>query len=227
MATATENRKDELIQLVSFNLGSEEFGIDILKVQEINRMVDITRVPQAPHYVEGVINLRGKIIPVIDLRTKFEMERRERDKDSRIVVCDVKGDIIGLVVDGVSEVLRIPDTMVEKPPTVVSTETQQYISGVVKLEGRLLLFLDISRLAAERARRTRVGLTLQLFQRDLNGVRSAGPLRTLSPIFKCHSQTPCSVSEHPCRGSSVRLRCLTDLHTTTAVRITSAVGSSQ
>jgi purine-binding chemotaxis protein CheW len=98
-----------------------------------------------------VINLRGKIIPVIDLRTKFDMERHERDKNSRIVVCDVKGDIIGLVVDGVSEVLRIPDTMVENPPAVVSTEAQQYISGVVKLESRLLLFLDISRLAVEVA----------------------------------------------------------------------------
>jgi purine-binding chemotaxis protein CheW len=144
-----ESRNSELIQLVSFNLGSEEFGIDILKVQEINRMVEITKVPQAPHYVEGVINLRGKVIPVIDLRTKFGMETKARDKNSRIVVCDVNGDIIGMVVDAVSEVLRIPSSTVEPPPAIVTGVDQQYISGVVKLEGRLLLFLDISRIATE------------------------------------------------------------------------------
>ncbi len=148
-----ENNKgtaaDDLIQLVSFNLGSEEFGIDILKVQEINRMVEITKVPQAPHYVEGVINLRGKVIPVIDLRTKFGLQAKERDKNSRIVVCDVKGDIIGMVVDAVSEVLRIPGSTVEPPPAIAAGVDQHYISGVVKLEGRLLLFLDISRIATD------------------------------------------------------------------------------
>lgn len=148
-----ENNKgtagDDLIQLVSFNLGSEEFGIDILKVQEINRMVEITKVPQAPHYVEGVINLRGKVIPVIDLRTKFGLQAKERDKNSRIVVCDVKGDIIGMVVDAVSEVLRIPSSTVEPPPAITTGVDQHYISGVVKLEGRLLLFLDISRIATD------------------------------------------------------------------------------
>ncbi|PWB70705.1 chemotaxis protein CheW [candidate division GN15 bacterium] len=142
-------KRDDLIQLVSFNLGSEEFGIDILKVQEINRMVEITRVPQAPHYVEGVINLRGKVIPVIDLRTKFGLSSKERDKNSRIVVCDVKGDIIGMVVDAVSEVLRIPGSTVEPPPAIVTGADRHYISGVVKLEGRLLLFLDISRIASD------------------------------------------------------------------------------
>jgi purine-binding chemotaxis protein CheW len=151
MATSTnkDTRTEELIQLVSFNLGSEEFGIDILKVQEINRMVEITKVPQAPHYVEGVINLRGKVIPVIDLRTKFGLQAKERDKNSRIVVCDVKGDIIGMVVDAVSEVLRIPGSTVEPPPAIVTGVDQHYISGVVKLEGRLLLFLDISRIATD------------------------------------------------------------------------------
>jgi len=142
---------DDLIQLVSFNLGSEEFGIDILKVQEINRMVEITRVPQAPHYVEGVINLRGKVIPVIDLRTKFGLEGKAKDKNTRIMVCDVKGNVIGMIVDSVSEVLRIPKSTVEPPPAIAagSNIDEQYISGVVKLEGRLLLFLDISRIAAD------------------------------------------------------------------------------
>jgi len=147
--TIKEARSEDLIQLVSFNLGSEEFGIDILKVQEINRMVEITKVPQAPHYVEGVINLRGKVIPVIDLRTKFGLKTKDRDKNSRIVVCDVKGEIVGMVVDSVSEVLRIPSSTVEPPPAIATGVDQHYISGVVKLEGRLLLFLDISRIATD------------------------------------------------------------------------------
>ena len=146
-----DGHSDELIQLVSFNLGSEEFGIDILKVQEINRMVEITHVPQAPNYVEGVINLRGKVIPVIDLRAKFELERRERDKNNRIVVCDVRGDIIGMVVDSVSEVLRIPKSTMEPPPAITTGVDQHYISGVVKLENRLLLLMDVSRVASEVA----------------------------------------------------------------------------
>jgi purine-binding chemotaxis protein CheW len=140
---------DELIQLVSFDLGNEEFAVEILKVQEINRMVEITHVPQAPHYVDGIINLRGKVIPVVDLRAKFGMETKVRDKNSRIVVCDVSGEIIGLVVDGVSEVLRIPQSTVEEPPKIVRSRGQEYIRGVVKLEGRLLLYLDISKLSTE------------------------------------------------------------------------------
>jgi purine-binding chemotaxis protein CheW len=139
----------KLIQLVSFDLGTEEFGIDILKVQEINRMVSITRIPQAPHYVEGVINLRGKVIPVIDLRTKFGLESKDRDKNSRIVVCDVDGSIVGMVVDGVSEVLRVAASTVEPAPEITQGTGQRYVKGVVRLDDRLLLLLDISRLAAE------------------------------------------------------------------------------
>ncbi len=142
-------RSDELIQLVSFRLGQEEFGIDILKVQEINRMVDITRVPQAPYYCEGVINLRGKVIPVIDLRKKFDMDAREWDKNTRIVVCDVKGNVVGMIVDAVEEVLRIPGSTVESAPSIVTTVNSDYIKGVAKLEERLMIFLDISRIAAE------------------------------------------------------------------------------
>lgn len=88
-------KSDELLQLVSFNIGSEEFGVDILKVQEINRMVEITKVPQAPHYVEGVINLRGKVIPIIDLRKRFNLELKEYDKNTRVLVVDIGGKYHG------------------------------------------------------------------------------------------------------------------------------------
>ena len=144
-----KDRLDELIQLVSFKLGQEEFGIDILKVQEINRMVEITKVPQAPHYCEGVINLRGKVIPVIDLRKKFSMETMEWDKNTRIIVCDVDGHVIGMIVDAVEEVLRIPNSTIEPPPSIVTSISSDYINGVAKLEGRLLIFLDISKIAKE------------------------------------------------------------------------------
>jgi purine-binding chemotaxis protein CheW len=135
---------DEL-QLVSFTIGSEEFGVDILKVQEINRTVEITRVPQAPHYVEGVINLRGKVIPIIDLRKRFGLELKEHDKNTRIVVVDIDGNVMGMIVDSVSEVLRLPANTIEPPPELVTGINAEYIKGVAKLEDRLLIFLDLSR----------------------------------------------------------------------------------
>ncbi|MFZ5980250.1 MAG: chemotaxis protein CheW, partial [Candidatus Zixiibacteriota bacterium] len=133
------------LQLVSFNIGSEEFGVDILKVQEINRMVEITKVPQAPHYVEGVINLRGKVIPIIDLRKRFNLEMKEYDKNTRIVVVDINNNIMGMIVDAVSEVLRLPADTVEPPPELVTGVNSEYIKAVAKLEDRLLIFLDLSK----------------------------------------------------------------------------------
>ena len=135
---------DEL-QLVSFTIGSEEFGVDILKVQEINRTVEITRVPQAPHYVEGVINLRGKVIPIIDLRKRFGLELKEYDKNTRIVVVDIEGNVMGMIVDSVSEVLRLPANTIEPPPELVTGINAEYIKGVAKLQDRLLIFLDLSK----------------------------------------------------------------------------------
>ncbi len=155
MADQNKNRLDELIQLVTFHLGQEQFGLDILKVQEINRMVEITKVPQAPHYCEGVINLRGKVIPVIDLRKKFEMDVEEWTKNTRIIVCDVDGTVIGMIVDAVEEVLRIPSSTIEPAPEIVTTVNSDYIKGVAKLEGRLLIFLDISKIAGEMTREIR------------------------------------------------------------------------
>jgi len=155
MADQNKDRLDELIQLVTFHLGREEFGIDILKVQEINRMVEITKVPQAPYYCEGVINLRSKVIPVIDLRKKFEMDVEEWTKNTRIVVCDVDGNVIGMIVDAVEEVLRIPSSTIEPAPGIVTTVNSDYIKGVAKLEERLLIFLDISRIAGEMTQEIR------------------------------------------------------------------------
>lgn len=136
----------ELIQLVTFSIGEEEFGVDILKVQEIIRTMEITRVPKAPDFVEGVINLRGNVIPIIDLRKRFGLETRSHDKHTRIIVIEINNMIVGFVVDSVSEVLRIPANTVEPPPPVVAGLESEYISGVGKLEDRLLILLDLDRL---------------------------------------------------------------------------------
>ena len=136
----------DLLQLVTFNIGGEEFGVDILKVQEINRMLQITRVPRSPDFVEGVINLRGKVVPVIDLRKRFNLEEKEADKQTRIIVVEVEKKIVGFIVDAVSEVLRIPSGTVESPPSIVAGIDSEYITGVGKLEDRLLILLDLNKL---------------------------------------------------------------------------------
>lgn len=138
-----------LIQLVTFKLGEEEFGVDILKVQEIIRMMPITKVPNAPEFVEGVINLRGKVIPVIDMRKRFGMAASEHDSQTRIKVMDMQGQVVGFVVDAVSEVLRIPESTVEEPPAVVAGVGSEYMRGVGKLEDRLLILLDLDKLLSE------------------------------------------------------------------------------
>ncbi len=140
-----ETGSESLLQLVSFKLGDEEFGVDILKVQEINNIVDVTRIPNAPEFVEGVINLRGKVIPIIDLRCKFGLPPKDRDKDTRIIVVELSGKIVGFIVDAVSEVLRIPKSVTEPPPPIVSGIDAEYITAVGKLEDRMLILLDLDK----------------------------------------------------------------------------------
>lgn len=138
----------DLLQLVSFHIGGEEFGLDILRVQEIIRIQALTRVPNSPDFVDGVINLRGKVIPVIALRKRFGLEELAHDKQTRIVVIEVKGNVLGFIVDSVSEVLRIPTDTVEPPPRLGKVE-REYVSGVGKLDNRLLILLDVDRLMSD------------------------------------------------------------------------------
>jgi purine-binding chemotaxis protein CheW len=146
MSEEKKRQDAELLQLVTFSIGDEEFGVEILKVQEIIRMLEITKVPRAPEFVEGVINLRGKVIPILDLRKRFGLAARDHDKHTRIIVIEINSMIVGFIVDSVSEVLRIPADTVEPPPPVVSGLDSEYISGVGKLEDRLLIMLDLDRL---------------------------------------------------------------------------------
>ena len=158
MEETLKKQDAELLQLVTFSIGEEEFGVDILSVQEIIRMMDITKVPRAPDFVEGVINLRGKVIPIIDLRRRFGLSTRDHDKHTRIIVIEINNMIVGFVVDSVSEVLRIPASTVEPPPPVVSGLESEYISGVGKLEDRLLILLDLDRLLSHEEAQTLTGV---------------------------------------------------------------------
>ena len=130
-------------QLVTFNLGSEEFGVNIMMVQEIIRIPPITRVPKAPSYVEGVINLRGNVIPVVSLRSRFGMERAEDTELSRIIVLQVQTKVFGIRVDGVTEVLRLAEEAIEPPPPVALGLDAHFIRGVGKIGERLLILLDL------------------------------------------------------------------------------------
>jgi purine-binding chemotaxis protein CheW len=142
-----------ILQLVTFKLDNEEFGVDILKVQEINKMIDITRIPNAPSFVEGVINLRGKIIPIVDLRKRLGFDGRSFDKSTRIIVVELDGMVLGFIVDSVSEVLRISENTVEPPPSLVSGIESEYIEGVGKLENRLLILLELKKVFTSTDRR--------------------------------------------------------------------------
>lgn len=132
-----------ILQLVSFKIGNEEFGLDILKVQEIIRVRDLTRVPNMPGFVDGVINLRGQVIPVIGLRRRFGLDTSEADKRTRIVVAEVHGNVLGFVVDEVSEVLRISSDTVEPPPRLGNVD-RKYAQGIGKIQDRLLIVIDPS-----------------------------------------------------------------------------------
>jgi len=133
-------------QLVTFSLGTEEFGVDIMKVQEIIRIPPITRVPKAPRYVEGVINLRGNVIPVVNLRVRFGMEQGDETDLSRIVVLQVNGKVFGVRVDGVTEVLRLDSEAIEPPPPLALGMDSNFIRGVGKIGERLLILLNLDQL---------------------------------------------------------------------------------
>jgi purine-binding chemotaxis protein CheW len=137
---------DKELQVVGFRIGRETFGLPISIVREIVRVPEITSVPNAPDYIEGVINLRGRIIPVVDLRKRFGDKTFEPSKKNRIVVVELDTRAIGLIVNSASEVLRIPPSDIEEPHNVFREGEVSYITGVGKLNGRLVILLDLSRI---------------------------------------------------------------------------------
>lgn len=133
-------------QLVSFRLGQEEYGIEITKVREIILMGEITRVPQTPEYIKGLINLRSTVIPVVDLRLRFGFQPQPQTDETRIMVVNVAGKTTGIIVDAVSEVLRVSPEQIAPPPATVVELGREYLTGLVKLDGRLLILLDIDKI---------------------------------------------------------------------------------
>ena len=147
-AGQTFSAADQL-QLVTFGLGSEEFAVDILAVQEINRMMALTRVPQSPPEVEGVINLRGKIIPVVDLRVRMGLEVVEETDSSRIIVVDAEDGQVGIIVDAVNEVVTLEGQHIEPTPSLANDDQTEFVEAVAKRDAELVTLLNLdSALAA-------------------------------------------------------------------------------
>jgi purine-binding chemotaxis protein CheW len=138
--------------LATFFLDREEYGVDVRQVQEIRRVTEITSVPRAPDFVRGVINLRGRILPVLDLRRKLGLGEVEAGRKTRIVVVRVNERLLGLLVDGASQVLKVGVSRIEPPPTEVVEKGGDYIRGVAKLDDRLIILVDLERLLAHELR---------------------------------------------------------------------------
>jgi purine-binding chemotaxis protein CheW len=136
----------ELNQLISFEVGDEEYGLEILRVKEVIRIREITRLPKAPSFVKGIINLRGDVIPIIDLRDRFGLEHTEYTAMTRVIVVDEEGKLVGMVVDAASQVVRIPSDQIDPPPPIVGGLSAEYIKGVGKLDDRLVILLNIDRI---------------------------------------------------------------------------------
>jgi purine-binding chemotaxis protein CheW len=141
-------------QIVAFCLGAETYGVDIQKVREIIPIQKIVPVPRAPDFVEGIINLRGKVIPVLDLRKHFGFEKKQATPEQRIVLTEADGEGIGVIVDSVSSVLRISDDSVEPPASVITGDEIDYIQGIAKVNDSLIVLLDLTRIISDAEKRT-------------------------------------------------------------------------
>ena len=139
-------------QLVVFDLAGENYGVNIGTVREIIRLQSVTHLPEVPDYVEGVINLRGRVIPVVNLRRRFGLAASEHSADNRIVVVDIAGEDLGVIVDAVTEVLRVPEAAIEPASALVTTDDSYYMDGIAKIGDRLLILLDLDRVLRVSAR---------------------------------------------------------------------------
>lgn len=132
-------------QLVVFKLANEHYGVDIARVESIIKMQAITAVPHAPRFVEGVTNLRGTVLPVVDMRRRFGLPAEEDTKDTRIIVVEIEGITVGMIVDAVYEVMRVPVEDIEPPAPMITTVDSAFIVGIAKVENRLIILLDLAK----------------------------------------------------------------------------------
>jgi purine-binding chemotaxis protein CheW len=135
---------DELRQFISFAVGEEEYGLELLRVKEVIRVKGVTWLPKAPSFVKGIINLRGDVIPIVDLREKLGLEAGEATEATRVIVAEVDGRLIGMVVDSASQVVRMSADQIDPPPPVLTGFSQDFIAGVGKIGDRLLVLLNPS-----------------------------------------------------------------------------------
>ena len=152
------------LHIVGFRVGAETFGVPITFVHEIVRVPDITSVPDSPEFVEGVINLRGKIVSVVDLRKRFGETNIDPHKKNRVIVVESEGKLVGLIVDAASEVLRIPNADIEPPPSILQNSESSYVTGVGKFQNRLIILVDLKRVLqrGELRKLTEVGETISV-----------------------------------------------------------------
>ncbi|MCR4430529.1 MAG: chemotaxis protein CheW [Tepidanaerobacteraceae bacterium] len=136
---------EKIRQFVEFKLGEEEYGVDILQVKTIERMMPVTRVPKAPSFVEGVINLRGEIVPVIDLKKRFDLPPSQITDNTRIIIVSLEDITVGMIVDSATEVIQLPQEAIEPAPNITGGIDSSFLDGVGKLDGKLLILLNLSK----------------------------------------------------------------------------------
>lgn len=144
--TAEDNEKDPIIQWVTFKLDNETYGINVMQVQEVLRMTEIAPVPGAPDYVLGIINLRGNVVTVMDTRKRFGLVPTETDDQTRIIIVEAQGNVVGILVDSVAEVVYLRESEIEAAPNVGNDESSKYIQGVCSRDENLLILVDINKL---------------------------------------------------------------------------------
>lgn len=140
------------VQIVTFRLGADEFGLDVFSVHEILRHQPVTAVPKAPAFVEGVIDVRGALVPVVDLRKRFELPERTGSAEARIAIVQYGAERLGLVVDVVTEVLRVAETAISAPPAYLKGLAAEFMRGVVRLPERLIVLIDVERILGTEER---------------------------------------------------------------------------
>lgn len=149
MSDVVENNDDSIIQWVTFHLENEKYGIKVMQVQEVLRMTEIAPVPGAPHYVLGIINLRGNVVTVIDTRRRFGLPDAEADDETRIVIIEADNNVVGILVDSVAEVVDLRTSEIETAPNVGNDESSKYIQGVSSRDDELLILVDVNKLLSD------------------------------------------------------------------------------
>ena len=149
MNDVVEDKDDTIIQWVTFHLEHEKYGIKVMQVQEVLRMTEIAPVPGAPHYVLGIINLRGNVVTVIDTRRRFGLADVENDDETRIVIVESSNNVVGILVDSVAEVVDLKMSEIETTPNVGNDESSKYIQGVSSRENELLILVDVNKLLSD------------------------------------------------------------------------------